>query len=64
MSGSGNLVILNGRKTMISTTRVFGARPGHWVIGTAAMAAVFGVMATAQTAQAQKIVTVVLSEEP
>ncbi|MEX2618317.1 MAG: ABC transporter substrate-binding protein [Alphaproteobacteria bacterium] len=49
---------------MISRKRMFGGRPGNWLTGAAAMAAVFGVMATVQTAQAQKIVTVVLSEEP
>ncbi len=42
----------------------FGKRPSRWLIGAAALAAVFGVTANVQTALAQKIVTVVLSEEP
>ena len=45
-------------------TMAFGKHPNLWLTGAAAVAAVLGVTASVQTAQAQEIVTVVLSEEP
>jgi len=49
---------------MSSRTNLRGGHAACWLAGAAAIAAAFGVTAGAQPAQAQKIVTVVLSEEP
>jgi peptide/nickel transport system substrate-binding protein len=49
---------------MKQKTNTFSLQRNHWLTGAAALAAVLGVTANVQTAAAQKIVTVVLSEEP
>jgi peptide/nickel transport system substrate-binding protein len=49
---------------MVSRTIARGGYSSRWLTGAAAIAAVLGVTAGLQPAHAQKIVTVVLSEEP
>lgn len=49
---------------MNKQTNMFGKNASLWLVGATAIATVIGFAASAQTAQAQKIVTVVLSEEP
>jgi peptide/nickel transport system substrate-binding protein len=49
---------------MKPTINTVGMRQNRWLAAAAALTAIIGVTASVQSAQAQKIVTVVLSEEP